>query len=65
MTEFNDANKWKLINEYWYLVQCPEFCESGFEVAQWDGYGFISQANGDEINRFVKGFMSLNKIAVV
>lgn len=32
----------------WYIVKCPEFSDSGFEIAEWDGeywqHGHFSQS---------------------
>lgn len=61
MTTF-DPTKTKLLHkEEWYLVKCSRFSESGYEIAQWDGEGFISQANNDEISDFVEGYKLLKQ----
>lgn len=39
----------KCENREHYLVCCPAFCESSFEVAEFSNGGLISQGNGGVI----------------
>ena len=43
----------------WYLVRCPEYSESGFEIAQWDGeewqHGYIRQS----CHEYVTGYCAI------
>ena len=65
MLVFDEKSKSSLERGEYYLVQCPGFCPSGFEIAEWDGKNFISQANSDEMNNEVEGFLHTYKIAQV
>ena len=56
---------WKIVEKElpregeWYLVKCPEYSESGFEIAQWDGeewqHGHFSQS----CNKYVTGYCAI------
>jgi hypothetical protein len=59
MQKFYIENKKKLEPGTWFLVKCPEFCQSKFEVAYWDGDCFVSQANGEDITETVIEYTDL------
>lgn len=65
MIRFTEESAKDLERGDYYLVQCPDFCPSGFEIAEWDGKNFISQANSDEMNDQVEGFLDTDKIQQV
>lgn len=61
MKEFNDKNTKELQQDEWYMVKCPLFCESQYEIARWEFTNFVSQANGDFINQYVTHFKLLEE----
>lgn len=61
MKKFNKDNTSELIRDEWYLVKCPLFSESKYEVAVWEFEKFRSQANGDFINDYVTHFELLKQ----
>lgn len=36
MIKFKKQNPKKLTGE-WYLVRCPKYCQSGYQIARWNG----------------------------
>ena len=59
--------KWKNVRKEkpdlleWVIVRCPDFCESGFEICQYNGEGvFTSQANGSDCGEYVREWAQLD-----
>jgi hypothetical protein len=45
--------------EVWYLVKCPDYCESGYHMAKFQFNRCWVTDGGDTINAFVKGYAKL------
>lgn len=37
----------------WYIVKCPDWCESGFAVAQWDGENWFDNSGRNDFDEYV------------
>lgn len=60
------TNEWIGVNDSpmpedgFYLVRCPNYCESGYQIAKWDNNLFSWSIEGDEaVDGFVTHYQSL------
>jgi len=37
----------------WYLVECHDWCESGYAVAQWDGDNWFDNTGRNDFHDYV------------
>lgn len=40
----------------WYIVKCPEFCDSGFQIASWNGSEWDHGHFSESVHPYVEGF---------
>lgn len=45
----------------WFIVHVPGFCESEFEIAELQGTNFVSQANGEYLNQYIKAILPIEQ----
>ncbi len=43
-----------------YLVKCPDYCQSGFQIATWNGKTWVTD-DGSNISKYVKGWVLLEE----
>lgn len=46
------------ITHDWCIVKCPDYCESGLQIAYWDGRGWLNDI-GDDISNYVSEWIVL------
>lgn len=64
MLDNTEENRENLQAGDYFIVTTPHFCESGYEIAEWNGKNFVSQGNGDNIDQYVKSFQNCGTLVV-
>lgn len=58
MIKFKKENPKKWAGEA-CIVECPNYCQSGYQIAIWNGYDWENDM-GDTITEYVTGWAILN-----
>ena len=60
MINFKEENPKKPIESV-CIIKCPEFCQSGYQIATWDNYDKIwTNDHEQDLTEYVIGWANLN-----